>query len=173
MNAKAVYGIVGWKNSGKTTLTERLVSELVGRGLRIATLKHAHHDFDIDREGTDSFRHRAAGASQVAIVSGRRWALMHELGKDKEPSLDEMLARLSPCDLVLIEGFKRESHPKIECRRLGAKDMASLAEKDPEIKAIASDHETETLGLPRFDIDDVEAIADFILHNTGLAGSAE
>ncbi|MDS1135424.1 molybdopterin-guanine dinucleotide biosynthesis protein B [Nitratireductor indicus] len=173
MNAKAVYGIVGWKNSGKTTLTERLVGELVGRGLRIATLKHAHHDFDIDREGTDSFRHRAAGASEVAIVSGRRWALMHELGENAEPSLDEMLARLSPCDLVLIEGFKRESHPKIECRRLGAKDKAPLADKDPAIAAIASDHETETQGLPRFDIDDVRAIADFILRNTGLTSSTE
>ena len=112
-----VFGIGGWKNSGKTTLTERLVAEFTRRGLRLATVKHAHHDFDIDKEGTDSFRHRRAGAREVAIVSGRRWALMHELDGETEPTLDAIVARLSPADLILVEGFKRGSHPKIEVRR--------------------------------------------------------
>ena len=109
-----VFGITGWKNSGKTTLVVRLVEEFTARGFRVSTVKHAHHAFDIDREGTDSHRHRVAGASEVALVSGRRWALMHELRDDDEPALGEILARLSPCDLVLIEGYKREAHAKIE-----------------------------------------------------------
>ena len=99
-----VFGITGWKNSGKTTLAERLVTELTSRGWRVSTIKHAHHAFDIDKEGTDSFRHRAAGASEVAIVAGSRWALMHELRGEEEPSLDEIVARLAPCDIVLVEG---------------------------------------------------------------------
>ena len=99
-----VFGITGWKNSGKTTLTERLVREFVARGRKISTVKHAHHGFDIDREGTDSFRHREAGAGEVAIVSGRRWALMHELADEEEPALGDILARLAPCDIVLVEG---------------------------------------------------------------------
>ena len=108
----AVFGITGWKNSGKTTLTERLVAEFTRRGFRVSTVKHAHHDFDIDREGADSYRHRLAGAAEVAIVSGRRWALMHELRGEDEPKLDEILARLAPCDLVLVEGYKREVAPQ-------------------------------------------------------------
>ena len=108
----AVFGITGWKNSGKTTLTERLVAEFTRRGFRVSTVKHAHHDFDIDREGADSYRHRLAGAAEVAIVSGRRWALMHELRGEDEPKLDEILARLAPCDLVLVEGYKREATPR-------------------------------------------------------------
>ncbi len=114
---RRVFGITGWKNSGKTTLTERLITELTSRGWRVATVKHAHHDFDIDKEGTDSFRHRLAGATEVAIVSDRRWALMHELRGDEEPLLETMLARMSPCDIVLVEGYKRENHKKIEARR--------------------------------------------------------
>ena len=124
-----VFGITGWKNSGKTTLTERLVAELTRRGWKVSTVKHAHHDFDIDKEGTDSFRHRQAGASEVAIVSGRRWALMHELRGEDEPPLDVVLARLAPCDLVLVEGYKRESHKKIETRRADAKDTAPLSRR--------------------------------------------
>ena len=115
--SQPVLGITGWKNSGKTTLTERLVRELTRRGWKISTVKHAHHAFDIDKEGTDSFRHRQAGAAEVAIVSGNRWALMHELRGEDEPRLEAILARLAPCDLVLIEGYKRESHPKIEARQ--------------------------------------------------------
>ncbi len=116
-----VIGITGWKNSGKTTLTERLVAEFSRRGLKVATVKHAHHEFDVDQPGTDSFRHRKAGAAEVAIVSSRRWVLMHELLEEDEPALADILARLSPCDIVLIEGYKREPHPKIECRRAEAR----------------------------------------------------
>ncbi len=165
-----VFGIVGWKNSGKTTLTAALVTELTKRGFRIATLKHAHHTFDIDHEGTDSFRHRAAGAQEVAIVSGRRWAIIHELAEEREPTLQEMLARLSPCDLVLIEGFKRENHPKLECRRQDARDRSFLATTDPGIVAVATDHDTETQTLPQFALGDIEGIADFIISHTGIGG---
>ena len=110
-----VFGITGWKNSGKTTLTERLVTALSDRGFRVSTIKHAHHGFDIDHAGTDSFRHRAAGAGEVAVVSARRWALMHELRGEDEPLLAQVLETLAPCDLVLVEGYKRDPHPKIEC----------------------------------------------------------
>jgi molybdopterin-guanine dinucleotide biosynthesis protein B len=164
-----LFGITGWKNSGKTTLTERLVTELSRRGWKVSTVKHAHHDFDIDKEGTDSFRHRQAGASEVAIVSGRRWALMHELRGEDEPSLDAVLTRLAPCDLVLVEGYKRESHRKIETRRTWAKDTTPLSTDDPSIMAIAADHEVPDSALPVFDLDNVGAIADFIETATGLA----
>lgn len=164
-----VFGITGWKNSGKTTLTERLVRELVARGWKVSTIKHAHHDFDIDKPGTDSFRHRQAGATEVAIVSGHRWALMHELRGEDEPPLDEILARIAPCDLVLVEGYKREGHPKIETRRFDAKDHTSLAATDPAIVAIASDLPVAGETLPVFGIDDINAITDFIEIRTGLA----
>ncbi|MBE1207022.1 molybdopterin-guanine dinucleotide biosynthesis protein B [Aminobacter carboxidus] len=164
-----VFGITGWKNSGKTTLTERLVTELVGRGWKVSTIKHAHHDFDIDKPGADSFRHRQAGATEVAIVSGRRWALMHELRNENEPTLDEVLARIAPCDLVLVEGYKREHHLKIEARRLDAKDRAPLTSNDPSIVAIASDHRVEGEQVPVFGIDDIAAIADFVEARTDLA----
>lgn len=164
-----VFGITGWKNSGKTTLTVRLVSELTARGWKISTIKHAHHAFDIDKEGTDSFRHREAGASEVAIVSGRRWALMHELKGNQEPPLSEILARLEPCDLVLVEGYKRESHKKIEARRSTAKDTRPLAPSDPHIVAIAADHPVDGGGLPIFEIDDITTIADFVEAESGLA----
>jgi molybdopterin-guanine dinucleotide biosynthesis protein B len=167
--AHRVFGITGWKNSGKTTLTERLVTELVGRGWRVSTIKHAHHDFDIDKPGADSFRHREAGATEVAIVSGRRWALMHELRGEDEPTLDEVLARIAPCDLVLVEGYKRENHLKIEARRLDAKDRSPLTSGDPAIVAIASDHAVAGEQVPVFGIDDIEAIADFVEARTGLA----
>ncbi|MBT1154952.1 molybdopterin-guanine dinucleotide biosynthesis protein B [Aminobacter anthyllidis] len=167
--AHRVFGITGWKNSGKTTLTERLVTELVGRGWRVSTIKHAHHDFDIDKPGADSFRHRQAGATEVAIVSGRRWALMHELRNENEPTLDEVLARIAPCDLVLVEGYKREHHLKIEARRLEAKDRSPLTSNDPSIVAIASDHAVEGEQVPVFGIDDIKAIADFVEARTGLA----
>jgi molybdopterin-guanine dinucleotide biosynthesis protein B len=163
-----VFGITGWKNSGKTTLTEKLVAELARRGYSVATIKHAHHDFDIDKQGTDSWRHRAAGAREVAIVSGRRWALMHELHQDAEPSLTDILARLSPCDIVLVEGYKREGHKKIETRRLGARHAVPLSAADPNIVAIAADHTVADEKLPVFAIDDVRAIADFIEAGTGL-----
>lgn len=157
-----IIGITGWKNSGKTTLTEKLVAELVARGYRIATVKHAHHEFDIDHEGRDSFRHRKAGASEVAVVSSKRWAVIHELEGENEPPLDAVIARLAPCDLVIVEGYKREGHPKIEVRREGAKDATPLAPRDPSIIAIATDVNIAAESLPVFDLDDGAAIADFV-----------
>lgn len=164
-----VFGITGWKNSGKTTLTEKLVAELVRRGWKVSTVKHAHHDFDIDKPGADSFRHRQAGATEVAVVSGRRWALMQELRGEDEPRLDAILARLAPCDIVLVEGYKRESHKKIETRRLAAKDTAPLSPGDPRIVAVASDFPLHDEVLPAFGLDDVAAIADFVEAATGLS----
>ena len=157
-----IIGITGWKNSGKTTLTERLVAELVSRGFRIATVKHAHHEFDIDHEGRDSFRHRKAGASEVAVVSSKRWALIHELAGESEPPLDTVIGKLAPCDLIIVEGYKREGHPKIEVRRQGAKESAPLAPDDPSIIAIASDIDIGSQNLPVFHLDDAAAIVDFV-----------
>jgi molybdopterin-guanine dinucleotide biosynthesis protein B len=158
-----VFGIAGWKNSGKTGLAVRLVAELIARGYRVSTIKHAHHDFDIDKDGADSFRHREAGAHEVTIVSGTRYAIMHELRGAPEPSLSEVLARLAPCDIVLIEGYKREPVPKIEARRLQSANREPLAPTDPHICAIAADHGVEDTALPVFHLDDTASIADFIL----------
>lgn len=163
-----VFGITGWKNSGKTQLVTSLVAEMTRRGFKVSTVKHAHHNFDIDREGADSYRHREAGASEVALVSGRRWALMHELRDEEEPPLDAILQRLAPCDLVMIEGYKREAHPKIEARRLDARKNEPLAPKDPNILAIAADHDLEGENLPVFGLNDISAMADFIAETTGL-----
>ncbi|WP_428428989.1 molybdopterin-guanine dinucleotide biosynthesis protein B [Pararhizobium sp.] len=163
-----VFGIAGWKNSGKTGLAVRLVTELTQRGYRVSTVKHAHHDFDIDKVGADSFRHREAGAHEVTIVSGTRYAIMHELRGAAEPTFPEILARLAPCDLVLIEGYKREPIPKIEARRLDSKNREPLAPTDPHIIAIAADHPVEDSGLIVFDLNDTLAIADFIERTTGL-----
>ena len=167
--APKVFGIAGWKNSGKTGLAVRLVTELTRRGYRVSTVKHAHHDFDIDKVGADSFRHREAGAHEVTIVSGTRYAIMHELRGAPEPTFAEILARLAPCDLVLIEGYKREPIPKVEARRRDAANSEPLAPNDPHIVAIASDHPVTDTGLPVFDLDDTLAIADFIAALTGLS----
>ena len=168
MTRPKVFGVAGWKNSGKTGLVVRLVTELTARGYRVSTVKHAHHDFDIDRPGADSHRHRQAGAQEVAIVSGTRYAIMHELRGAPEPPFEDILARLSPCDLVLIEGYKREPIPRIEARRLESKSRAPLAPDDPHIAAIAADHPVTDTALPVFDLDDTRAIADFIVARTGL-----
>ena len=169
-----IFGIAGWKNSGKTGLAVRLVTEFTRRGYRISTIKHAHHDFDIDKVGADSFRHREAGAHEVTIVSGTRYAIMHELRGNPEPSFEEILARLAPCDLVLIEGYKREPIPKIEARRLEAAKREPLAPDDPHIVAIAADHSVDDAGsLSVFDLDDTFAIADFIAATVGLGKPAK
>lgn len=157
-----VIGIAGWKNSGKTTLTVRLVEEFVRRGFTVATIKHAHHDFQIDEGETDSARHRRAGASEVAIVSPTRWAMVHEVRDEPEPSFHDMLSRLSPVDLVIAEGFKREPIAKIEMRRAASKSRDALAPSDGHIIAIAADHETDGGTLPVFSLDDVAGIADVI-----------
>jgi molybdopterin-guanine dinucleotide biosynthesis protein B len=156
-----VFGVTGWKNAGKTTLTERLVAEFARRGWRVSTVKHAHHAVDIDRPGTDSFRHRAAGATEVALVGGKRYAIMRE---QADPPLAEVLARLLPADLVLIEGYKRELHPKIEVRN---GDVPSLAANDPAITAIAADIRPADISLPWFRRDDIAGIADFIAARKG------
>lgn len=156
MTASRVFGITGWKNAGKTTLVERLVAEFVRRGWRVSTIKHAHHDVDVDQPGRDSYRHRSAGASEVAVVGGLRYAIMRE---QAEAPLAEVLARLAPADLVLIEGYKREAHPKIEVR---AGEAPSLAAEDPNVVAIASDERPSETHLPWFRRDDIAGIADFI-----------
>ncbi|MCA1493520.1 molybdopterin-guanine dinucleotide biosynthesis protein B [Sinorhizobium alkalisoli] len=170
MNAPRIFGIAGWKNSGKTGLMVRLVSEMTRRGYRVSTVKHAHHDFDIDKVGADSYRHREAGAHEVTIVSSTRFAIMHELRGAAEPSFEEILSRLAPCDLVLIEGYKREPIPKIEARRLDSANREPLAPTDSHIVAIAADHLVADSPLPVFDLDDTAAIADFIEQTTGLRG---
>lgn len=172
---KPIFGVTGLKNSGKTHLVERLVKMLTQRGLRVATVKHAHHDFDIDHPGTDSFRHRMAGARDVAISSQRRWALVHELSSDEEePSLLDILARIDPCDLVIVEGYKKEPHPKIEVRRMKVACGQPLFNEDPDIVApnivaIAADHMISDIALPLLDLNATDDIADFILAHGGLA----
>lgn len=161
-----VFGVVGWKNAGKTGLMERLVTQITGRGLTVSTVKHAHHSFDVDHAGKDSFRHRAAGASQVMLASRNRIALMHELRGTPEPSLDALLAQLAPVDLVLVEGYKRDLHPKIEAHR-AITGNPLIAPDDPTIHAVASDTPL-VLDRPVFDLDDTVAIADFILSQVGL-----
>jgi len=162
-----IYGIVGWKNSGKTTLVERLLVELTGRGFTVSTVKHAHHNFDIDHKGRDSYRHRAAGAKEVLLASRNRWALMHESRGEDELRLSEILEKLSPTDLVLIEGYKRESHAKIEAHRVETKQNL-LSTNDRTITAVASNIEELDLNVPQFDLNDISSISDFILKEVGL-----
>ncbi|MDA8587280.1 molybdopterin-guanine dinucleotide biosynthesis protein B [Rhodobacteraceae bacterium] len=162
-----VWGVVGWKNSGKTGLMERLVTEFTKRGLTVSTLKHAHHSFDVDHEGKDSHRHRVAGAKEVLLASRHRWALMHELRDEEELSLDDLLPHLSPVDLVLVEGYKRDNHPKIEAHREETRNPL-IAVDDPTVRAIASDSGALAEGRPTFDLNDTSAIADFIAGELGL-----
>lgn len=161
-----IFGIVGFKNAGKTGLMERLVAEITARGFSVSTLKHAHHVFDVDQPGKDSHRHREAGAHQVVLSSGKRWAMMTELRGAVEPPLSELLAKMSPVDLILIEGWKRDTHPKIEAHRAEAGNPL-IAPGDPTIRAIASDVPL-TVDRPLFDLDDTASIADFILIEVGL-----
>ena len=161
-----VYGVTGWKNAGKTGLMERLVTEITARGLTVSTVKHAHHNFDVDQPGRDSYRHRAAGACEVLLASGTRIAIMQELRGAPEPELSDLLARLNPVDLVLIEGYKRGSHPKVEAHRKDAGNPL-IAPGDPTIRAIAADCALE-VDRPVLDLDDTAAIADFILREVGL-----
>ncbi|MEI6560423.1 MAG: molybdopterin-guanine dinucleotide biosynthesis protein B [Rhodospirillaceae bacterium] len=168
-----VIGLAGWSGSGKTTMLSRLVPELIGRGLRVSTVKHAHHAFDIDQPGKDSYVHRMAGATEVLVASANRWALMHELRGAAEPGLDALLALMAPVDLLLVEGFKRHPHPKLEVfRRANGKPL--LAAGDPGIVAVASDGPVPETRLPVLDIDDIGGIAGFLLERfgTGLGGDA-
>jgi len=159
-----VYGVVGWKNAGKTGLMERLVAEITGRGFSVSTIKHAHHSFDVDHRGKDSYRHREAGAREVLLASGKRWALMHELKDADEPTLSHLLAKMEPVDLILIEGYKRDGHPKVEAHRA---ETGNPLIADTTVRAIASDTLTDA-DRPVFHLDDTPAIADFILAEVGL-----
>ncbi|MCV6823217.1 MULTISPECIES: bifunctional molybdopterin-guanine dinucleotide biosynthesis adaptor protein MobB/molybdopterin molybdotransferase MoeA [Halocynthiibacter] len=166
-----VFGVTGWKNNGKTGLMERLIAEITRRGFTVSTTKHAHHRFDIDKEGKDSYRHRVAGAKQVLLSSSQRWALLDELRGEEEPYLAEHLSRLDPVDLVLVEGFKAARHPKIEVHRESAAREPLIALDDLTIRAVATDTAApEGLGpdVLVFDLDDTAAIADFVLEQVGL-----
>ena len=161
-----IFGIAGYSGSGKTTLIEKLIPVLTARGVKVSLIKHAHHSFDIDHPGKDSYRHRHAGCSEVLVTSNKRWALMHELRGTPEPTLDEMIRHIAPCDLLLVEGYKREPIPKLEVYRsmIGETLMFS---QDPYIVAVASDRRINT-ALPQFLLDEVEAIASFIRKHAGL-----
>jgi molybdopterin-guanine dinucleotide biosynthesis adapter protein len=161
-----VYGVIGWKNSGKTGLMERLVAEITGRGFSVSTVKHVHHDVDLDHPGKDTFRHRAAGAVEVVLASAHRYAILHE-HRGPEPDLTAVLSRLSPVDLVLVEGYKRDSHPKLEVwRRETGHQM--IQPGDPLVRAVATDADVGGLPVPVLDLNDTEALADFVLAEVGL-----
>jgi molybdopterin-guanine dinucleotide biosynthesis protein B len=160
------FGFAGWSGSGKTTLVEKLIPRFVGRGLRVSLIKHAHHTFDIDHPGKDSYRHRHAGAAEVMVTSSRRWVLMHELRGAQEPSFEEQIKHFSPCDLLLVEGFKFAPIPKLEIWRAETGE-ALLHPNDPHIVAIATDSKVAT-ALPVFDLNEDGAIASFIVRHLEL-----
>jgi molybdopterin-guanine dinucleotide biosynthesis protein B len=167
VGAQRILGLAGWSGSGKTTLVCKLIPALIARGYRVSTLKHAHHAFDVDTPGKDSYEHRAAGASEVLVSSANRWALMHEHRGAPEPTAAELVARMSPVDLVIVEGFKREAHDKIEVyRRSVGKPL--LAGEDPRVVAVASDGPVRETDRPLLDLNDVDAIADFVEAHCGL-----
>lgn len=162
-----IYGVIGWQNSGKTTLMERLVATLTRRGLSVSTVKHVHHDVDLDQPGKDTWRHREAGAQEVVLASAKRFAILRE-HRGPEPELTEVLARLAPVDLVLVEGYKRDTHPKIEVWREGVADRPMIQPGDPLVRAVASDAALKGLSVPVLDLNDAGAIAAFILKDCGL-----
>lgn len=161
-----IFGFAGYSGSGKTTLIERLIPLFTGRGVSISLIKHAHHTFEIDQPGKDSFRHRKAGCTEVLVTSSRRWALMHELNGAPEPALHELVKRMSPCDLLLVEGFKRETIPKLEVYRAEVGEPL-IHPHDQNVVAIASDTAVAT-SLPQLDLNAPELIADFIIRHCGL-----
>ncbi len=167
-----VFGITGWKNSGKTSLVEKLVSHISGLGYRVSTIKHAHHEFDVDHEGTDSFRHRQAGAEEVLIASSYRWALMHELRNSPEPTLEQLTGQLAQVDLVIIEGFKNEEHAKIQVVRPSNNAEPMAANIGPMVAIATDDPSLEPSQYhcdgPRLDLNDTQQIADLILDYCGL-----
>lgn len=164
-----VFGFAGYSGSGKTTLIEELIPRFVRQGLKVSVIKHAHHHFDIDQPGKDSYRHREAGAAEVMITASRRWVIMHELRGEPEPDFPEQLARLAPCDLVLVEGFKRQPIPKLEIHRSEA-GKPLLFPEDPHIVAIATDEKLDTR-LPQFGLEEYEAIVGFILRYLELGAA--
>ena len=162
MQDPLLLGVVGWSGSGKTTLLKRVLPLLAGRGLRVTTLKHAHHEFDVDVPGKDSWEHRQAGASEVIVCSARRWVQMHELHDESEPTLAQLVRRASPCDLIHVEGYKRENHPKLEVFRPSLGKQALYLE-DPRVLSIATDDLLPGTHPPLVDLNDAEAVAQRIL----------
>lgn len=166
--APKVFGFAGWSGSGKTTLLCAVIPHIVAAGFRVSTIKHAHHSFDIDQPGKDSFKHRSAGATEVMIASASRWALMHELRNQQEPEPEELWAQMAPVDIILIEGFKRQPHPRLEVHRPSV-GKPLLCRDDDRIVAIASDAPLPNLKIPLLDLNDPPAIARFIMRHEGLA----
>jgi len=164
-----LFGLVGWSGSGKTTLVTQLIPELIRRGQRVSTVKHAHHDFDVDQPGKDSYVHRTSGATEVMVASSRRWALMHEHRGAPEPALEALVQQMSPVDLLLVEGFKRHQHPRLEIYRASV-GKPLICREDPAILAVASDAPIPDLALPRLELGDLDAIADFVLAHAAPIG---
>ena len=162
MHSPRVLGLAGWSGAGKTTLLTRLIPLLVARGLRVTTIKHAHHEFDVDTPGKDSYEHRRAGASEVIVASSRRWVQMHELNGEEEPKLAWLLGRVTACDLVLVEGYKRERHPKLEIYR-SVVGKPPLYPDDPRIVAVATDGTLPGQHPPAIDLNDIPAVAEAVL----------
>lgn len=167
-----IIGLAGWSGSGKTTLIKKLIPRLIGRGVKVSTLKHAHHGFDLDQPGKDSFFHRAAGATEVIISSAKRWAILHELREEAEWDLPALVVKMSPVDLVLVEGFKRDAFPKLEIHR-AANDKPLIYPEDPHIVAIASDVALPQAKIPVIDLDDVDSIANVLLKHAVPVGAAK
>jgi molybdopterin-guanine dinucleotide biosynthesis protein B len=169
--SQALFGLAGWSGSGKTTLVRRLIPALIARGYTVSTVKHAHHNFDVDEPGKDSYEHRQAGATEVMVGSARRWALMHELRGADEPTLDALLARMAPVDIVLVEGFKFLPIPKLEIHRPSV-GKPLICTEDDHIIAIASDETPAGVSLPVLALDDIDAIADLVIRTCGLESRA-
>jgi molybdopterin-guanine dinucleotide biosynthesis protein B len=167
-----IIGLAGWSGSGKTTLITKLIPQLIARGIRVSTLKHAHHGFDLDQPGKDSFFHRVAGATEVIISSAKRWAILHELREEPEWDLRGLVAKMSPVDLVLVEGFKRDAFPKLEIHR-AANGKPLIHPEDPHIIAVASDIALPQAKVPVIDLNDIEAIADLLLTRAVAIGAVE
>jgi molybdopterin-guanine dinucleotide biosynthesis protein B len=164
-----VFGLIGWSGSGKTTLMTRLIPELAGRGVRVSTVKHAHHSFDVDQPGKDSFLHRTAGAVEVMVASANRWALMHEHRGAPESQLETLVRAMTPVDLLMIEGFKHHRHPRLEVHRPSV-GKPLICREDPTVLAVASDEPIATLPVPRLELDDIRGIADFVLAHAAAMG---
>ena len=166
-----IIGLAGWSGSGKTTLIKKLIPRLIARGISVSTLKHAHHGFDLDQPGKDSFFHRTAGATEVIISSAKRWAILHELREQPEWDMAALVGKMSPVDLVLVEGFKRDAFPKLEIHRI-ANGKPLIHPEDPHIIAVASDSAVPAARVPVVDLNDIEAIADLLLKHAVPIGSA-
>lgn len=166
-----VMGIIGWSGSGKTSLLSALIPALIGRGITVSTMKHTHHDFDMDQPGKDSYRHREAGAQEVLLTSRKRWALLHELRDDPEYKIDDLIAKMAPVDILLIEGFKTHSYPKIEVNR-PSRNKKLLCVRDASVVALATDEPFLDVDVPQLDLNSVDSVADFIVQFLGLRGAS-